>query len=157
MSVEGRGEGWDREAGGGAIMAVGRKGSDLTWRAGVNLLRFTVLAQAAGRRVRRVGFRRAVCARREWMSLGRTTWAVATPPPHSGAVGVEPMCPPGNAKQTPRPSERNSPVTTAAAPFSAPKVEPTPSQMLEWYRQMALIRQFEVKCAQAYQQQKKPR
>jgi pyruvate dehydrogenase E1 component alpha subunit len=64
------------------------------------------------------------------------------------------MCPPGNAKQTPRPSERNSPVTTAAAPFSAPKVEPTPSQMLEWYRQMALIRQFEVKCAQAYQQQK---
>ena len=37
---------------------------------------------------------------------------------------------------------------------SAPKVEPSPSQMLDWYRQMSLIRQFEVKCAQSYQQQK---
>jgi pyruvate dehydrogenase E1 component alpha subunit len=34
------------------------------------------------------------------------------------------------------------------------KVEPSPSQLLEWYRQMALIRQFEVRCAQSYQQQK---
>ncbi len=34
------------------------------------------------------------------------------------------------------------------------KVEPTPSQLLEWYRQMSLIRQFEMKCAQSYQQQK---
>lgn len=36
----------------------------------------------------------------------------------------------------------------------APKVEPTPAQMLDWYRQMSLIRQFEVRCAQSYQQQK---
>jgi len=34
------------------------------------------------------------------------------------------------------------------------KVEPSPSQLLEWYRQMVLIRQFEMKCAQSYQQQK---
>ncbi|MEI8194423.1 MAG: pyruvate dehydrogenase (acetyl-transferring) E1 component subunit alpha [Phycisphaerae bacterium] len=37
---------------------------------------------------------------------------------------------------------------------STPKVEPTPSQLLDWYRQMSLIRQFEVRCAQSYQQQK---
>ena len=36
----------------------------------------------------------------------------------------------------------------------ATKVEPTPTQMLDWYRQMSLIRQFEVRCAQSYQQQK---
>jgi len=31
---------------------------------------------------------------------------------------------------------------------------PSSSQLLEWYRQMSLIRLFEVKCAQSYQQQK---
>src|SRR6478609_7267527 len=48
------------------------------------------------------------------------------------------------------------PVTTRIAPplSGTPKVEPSPSQLLDWYRQMALIRQFEVKCAQSYQQQK---
>lgn len=34
------------------------------------------------------------------------------------------------------------------------KVEPSPAQMMDWYRQMALIRQFELRCAQSYQQQK---
>ncbi len=34
------------------------------------------------------------------------------------------------------------------------KVEPSVSQMLDWYRQMALIRQFETRCSQSYQQQK---
>jgi len=34
------------------------------------------------------------------------------------------------------------------------KAEPSPSQLLDWYRQMSLIRQFEVRCAQSYQQQK---
>lgn len=51
-------------------------------------------------------------------------------------------------------------MTTAAHPpqspqnFSTPKVEPSTTQLLDWYRQMTLIRQFEVKCAQSYQQQK---
>ena len=44
-------------------------------------------------------------------------------------------------------------VTTTLEP--AAKIEPPSSeQLLEWYRQMSLIRQFEVKCAQSYQQQK---
>jgi pyruvate dehydrogenase E1 component alpha subunit len=43
-------------------------------------------------------------------------------------------------------------VTTLAD--RAPKTEPTPSQLMDWYRQMSLIRQFEVRCAQSYQQQK---
>lgn len=45
---------------------------------------------------------------------------------------------------------------TTVAPPSEPihKVEPTPSQLMDWYRQMSLIRQFEVRCAQSYQQQK---
>ena len=43
-------------------------------------------------------------------------------------------------------------MTTVAEP--PVKTEPTPSQMMDWYRQMSLIRQFEVKCAQSYQQQK---
>jgi len=34
------------------------------------------------------------------------------------------------------------------------KVDPSPSQLMDWYRQMSLIRQFEVRCAQSYQQQK---
>jgi len=37
-------------------------------------------------------------------------------------------------------------------PPAAPS--PSSSQLLEWYRQMSLIRLFEVKCAQSYQQQK---
>lgn len=37
---------------------------------------------------------------------------------------------------------------------AAVKAEPSPSQLMDWYRQMALIRQFEVRCAQSYQQQK---
>jgi pyruvate dehydrogenase E1 component alpha subunit len=41
--------------------------------------------------------------------------------------------------------------TTAEHP---PKTEPTATQMLDWYRQMSLIRQFEVRCAQSFQQQK---
>ena len=45
-------------------------------------------------------------------------------------------------------------MTTTSTPPSAPKVEPSPSQMMDWYRQMSLIRQFEVRCAQSYQQQK---
>ncbi len=45
-------------------------------------------------------------------------------------------------------------MTTAAPPsFSAPKVEPSPSQLFDWYRQMTLIRQFELRCAQSYNQQ----
>ncbi len=34
------------------------------------------------------------------------------------------------------------------------RIEPSPSQLLDWYRQMTLIRQFELRCAQSYQQQK---
>jgi len=34
------------------------------------------------------------------------------------------------------------------------KIEPSPSQLLDWYRQMLEIRQFELRCAQSYQQQK---
>jgi len=49
--------------------------------------------------------------------------------------------------------ERTKRVTTVADSHST-KIEPSPSQMIEWYRQMSLIRQFEVKCAQSYQQQK---
>ena len=45
--------------------------------------------------------------------------------------------------------------TSSSRPsFSAPRTEPSPSQLLDWYRQMSLIRQFEVRCAQSYQQQK---
>lgn len=43
-------------------------------------------------------------------------------------------------------------MTTLAEPSA--KLEPTPSQLMDWYRQMSLIRQFEVRCAQSYQQQK---
>jgi len=45
-------------------------------------------------------------------------------------------------------------VTTALTPPASAKAEPTPLQLLDWYRQMSMIRQFEVKCAQSYQQQK---
>ncbi|HVS69774.1 MAG TPA: pyruvate dehydrogenase (acetyl-transferring) E1 component subunit alpha [Phycisphaerae bacterium] len=45
-------------------------------------------------------------------------------------------------------------MTTISTPPSSPKVEPAPAQLMDWYRQMSLIRQFEVKCAQSYQQQK---
>ena len=34
------------------------------------------------------------------------------------------------------------------------KIDPSPSQLMDWYRQMSLIRQLEMKCAQSYQQQK---
>jgi len=34
------------------------------------------------------------------------------------------------------------------------KTEPSPAQLMDWYRQMVLIRQFELRCAQSYQQQK---
>ncbi len=34
------------------------------------------------------------------------------------------------------------------------KTEPSTAQILEWYKQMSLIRQFETRCAQSYQQQK---
>ncbi len=44
--------------------------------------------------------------------------------------------------------------TVSAAPPSTVKPEPTSAQLLDWYRQMSIIRQFEVKCAQSYQQQK---
>ena len=43
-------------------------------------------------------------------------------------------------------------MTTVTTP--APKIEPSPAQLLDWYRQMSLIRQFEVRTAQSYQQQK---
>ncbi len=43
-------------------------------------------------------------------------------------------------------------VTTLVEPQQ--KMDPSPSQMLDWYRQMALIRAFEMRCAQSYQQQK---
>ena len=44
-------------------------------------------------------------------------------------------------------------MTTTVEPHS--KLEPpSAEQLVEWYRQMSLIRQFEVKCAQSYQQQK---
>jgi pyruvate dehydrogenase E1 component alpha subunit len=45
-------------------------------------------------------------------------------------------------------------VTTTSSALPLAKVEPAPAQLLEWYRQMSIIRQFEVKCAQSYQQQK---
>ncbi len=46
-------------------------------------------------------------------------------------------------------------MTIAAPPsFSVPKVEPSPSQLMDWYQQMALIRAFELRCAQSYTQQK---
>ena len=34
------------------------------------------------------------------------------------------------------------------------KLEPSVAQMMDWYRQMVLIRQFELRCSQSYQQQK---
>ena len=43
--------------------------------------------------------------------------------------------------------------TTSSSPPLA-KSEPTSAQLLDWYRQMTVIRQFEVRCAQSYQQQK---
>jgi pyruvate dehydrogenase E1 component alpha subunit len=45
-------------------------------------------------------------------------------------------------------------VTTTAFTSATPKLEPTSVQLLDWYRQMSIIRQFEVRCAQSYQQQK---
>ncbi len=61
---------------------------------------------------------------------------------------------PGDAKQTLARQTKGTLVTTTAAVSSTPKTDPSPSQLLDWYRQMSLIRQFEVKCAQSYQQQK---
>ena len=43
-------------------------------------------------------------------------------------------------------------VTTLVEPQQ--KIDPSPSQMMDWYRQMVLIRAFEMRCAQSYQQQK---
>jgi pyruvate dehydrogenase E1 component alpha subunit len=51
------------------------------------------------------------------------------------------------------PSERIFVTISVSAP-PTPKVEPTSAQLLDWYRQMSIIRQFEVRCAQSYQQQK---
>ncbi len=45
-------------------------------------------------------------------------------------------------------------MTTISTSTSTPKAEPTTTQLMDWYRQMSVIRQFEVKCAQSYQQQK---
>jgi len=45
-------------------------------------------------------------------------------------------------------------ITTAAETSRTAPPPSSPSQLLDWYRQMSLIRQFEVKCAQSYQQQK---
>lgn len=43
-------------------------------------------------------------------------------------------------------------MTTVAVP--AVQAEPTDAELMQWYRQMVLIRQFELRCAQSYQQQK---
>ncbi len=43
-------------------------------------------------------------------------------------------------------------MTTVTVP--AVKAEPTDAELMQWYRQMVLIRQFELRCAQSYQQQK---
>ena len=45
-------------------------------------------------------------------------------------------------------------MTITASAEATQKTEPTSAQLLEWYRQLVTIRQFEVRCAQSYQQQK---
>ncbi len=49
-------------------------------------------------------------------------------------------------------NENGAAVTTLLEPQQ--KIDPSSSQMMDWYRQMVLIRAFELRCAQSYQQQK---
>jgi pyruvate dehydrogenase E1 component alpha subunit len=60
----------------------------------------------------------------------------------------------GNGNRHSHAEHKKECCVTTLADVSVKTVEPSPAQLLEWYRQMSLIRQFEVKCAQSYQQQK---